>query len=143
MWAAESKPQPIPYSHKTHVALGLKCVECHTMPAPGELATFPKEAKCMSCHVAVKTDSPAIQKLAEFHKQQKAVPWVRVYKIPEYVYFSHRVHYKDGKVACEMCHGPVAERDVLTREKSNNMAECMFCHDERRISIACNFCHNP
>ncbi len=33
--------QPIPYSHKQHLAFGLKCQECHTNPEPGKLMTFP------------------------------------------------------------------------------------------------------
>ena len=58
IYAAE---QPIPYSHRKHVALGLECTACHTTPGKGEAATFPNEAKCMQCHTAVKKESPAIQ----------------------------------------------------------------------------------
>ena len=49
LWLAAVNPpeQPIPYSHKQHVALGLKCKDCHTMPDPGELMTIPAAAKCM------------------------------------------------------------------------------------------------
>ncbi|MGH9438607.1 MAG: cytochrome c3 family protein, partial [Terriglobia bacterium] len=56
--------QPIPYSHKTHLALGLTCATCHTNPDPGRLMTFPATSTCMQCHVAVAKDKPAIQKLA-------------------------------------------------------------------------------
>ena len=64
---------------------------------------------------------------AEFAKDKKPVPWVRVYQLPGYVWFSHKVHMKKG--ACETCHGPVAERDVLTREKPITMTACKACHD--------------
>ena len=39
--------QPVPYSHKTHLAMGLKCSNCHTNPDPGEVMGFPAESKCM------------------------------------------------------------------------------------------------
>jgi hypothetical protein len=45
----------------------------------------------MACHVEIKKDSEAIQKLADYHKKQEAIPWKRVYRVPEYVVFSHKV----------------------------------------------------
>jgi hypothetical protein len=135
-------PQPIPYSHKTHLALGLQCQQCHTIPDPGFSATFPKEEACMACHQTIKADSPAIQKLAEFHKNEKPVPWERVYRVPDYVWFSHELHHKEAKVACETCHGPVAERDVLGKEKSTSMASCMTCHAEMQAANECDVCHD-
>ena len=138
-WAAAV--QPLPYSHKTHLKMGLKCIECHTMPGKGEAATFPAETKCMQCHASVKTDSPHIQKLTEYAKKKEAVPWVRIYRVPEFVWFSHKVHTKIA--GCERCHGPVAERDVMTKEKPIDMNSCMACHDEHKASNECNLCHNP
>ena len=66
VFAAEPPVQPIPYSHKQHLALGLKCANCHEMPDPGEMMGIPAVSKCMTCHQAVKKDSPAIQKLSFF-----------------------------------------------------------------------------
>ena len=68
--AAEPAPpeQPIPYSHKTHLALGLQCQECHPNPEPGDRMTLPAPEKCMTCHSIVAKDKPAIQKLAEYAK---------------------------------------------------------------------------
>ena len=139
VWAAAE--QPLPYSHKTHLKMGLKCTECHTMPGKGEAATFPPETKCMQCHASVKTESPHIQKLTEYAKKKEAVPWVRLYRVPEFVWFSHKVHTK--VVDCARCHGPVAERDVMTKEKPIDMNSCMSCHDEHKASNECNLCHNP
>src|ERR1700730_3637773 len=50
--------QPIPYSHKQHLALGLQCKECHTSPEPGKLMTFPATEQCMQCHVTLAKDHP-------------------------------------------------------------------------------------
>jgi c(7)-type cytochrome triheme protein len=66
---------------------------------------------------------------------------VRIYRLPDYVWFSHKVHSK--KVTCESCHGAVAERNVLTRAKPITMKACMACHDEAEAPNECNTCHNP
>ena len=133
--------QPLPYSHKAHAALGLKCRNCHTLPGKGEMAAFPPESHCMGCHASVKRDSPHIQKLARFASEKKPVPWVRVYRLPDYVWFSHKVHVE--RTACETCHGSVGARDVLKQEKPITMAACMSCHDETAAPNECNTCHNP
>src|SRR5713101_10051671 len=71
--------QPIPYSHKKHLSLGLDCKDCHTNLEPGTLMTFPETGKCMLCHVTVAKNKPSIQKLAEYAKSKRVIPWVRVY----------------------------------------------------------------
>jgi hypothetical protein len=133
--------QPIPYSHKQHLALGLACKDCHANPDPGDAISFPASSKCMTCHGAIKKESPAIQKLATFDRNKQEVPWVRVYKIPDFVFFSHKTHLDAGE-KCEACHGQVAQRDRLFREGDLSMAGCMSCHRERNASQACNYCHD-
>jgi hypothetical protein len=137
------KAQPLPFSHKIHAATGMKCVECHAMSGRGWSAGFPAESKCMACHIAIKVDSPHIQKLAAFQQQGQAAPWERVYKIPNYVYFSHKRHFERAKISCETCHGPVASRDVLVKEKSLTMKDCMACHEKSGASNGCDVCHVP
>ncbi|MBI1787412.1 MAG: cytochrome c3 family protein [Acidobacteria bacterium] len=132
--------QPIPYSHKTHLKLGLKCAECHTLPGKGEAAGYPPESKCMACHAQVKRDSAAIGKLAGYFQLKKPVPWQQIYRLPDYVWFSHKRH---SKSACETCHGPVAERDVIVKEKAITMVACMACHEDTSAPNECNSCHNP
>lgn len=135
--------QPLPYSHKTHVALGLQCRDCHEIADPGFLAGYPAEVKCMACHSAVKTDSPHIQRLAKHHADGEPVPWNRVYRVPDYVWFSHASHVDDASVACETCHGPVAERQALYQEKPTTMAACMECHARNNAPNDCDLCHDP
>ena len=132
--------QPVPFNHKEHLARGLKCNSCHKNPDPGELMAYPPESFCMTCHQAVKTDSPHIQKLAAAAKEKKPIPWVRIYSLPDYVYFSHRVHTKAG-TTCETCHGPVRERDVITKEVVHNMRTCMACHAATKAPNDCDTCH--
>lgn len=135
-----AQTQPVPYSHKTHLGLGLKCNDCHKNPDPGEMMGFPPVSFCMTCHVSVKADSPHIQKLAAAAKENKQLPWVRVYQIPTYVYWSHRTHTQAG-ATCESCHGPVPQRDIITKEVVHNMGTCMDCHRKNKASSDCSFCH--
>lgn len=138
--ALYAQQQPLPYSHKTHMGLGLQCKSCHSNPDPGEVMGFPAETFCMGCHRAVKTDSPHIQKLAASAQAKQAIPWVRVYKLPDYVYFSHRVHTQAG-TPCETCHGPVREREVITKEVEHSMRTCMACHATHNAPNNCDTCH--
>jgi hypothetical protein len=142
---AQQKPdgpeQPIPYSHKQHLALGLTCKDCHTMPAPGDAMGFPASSKCMACHQTVKKDSPAIQKLAAFDREKQPIPWVRIYRVADFVTFSHQAHLKAG-AQCENCHGPVAQRDRMFREVSLSMSTCVQCHREHNADQGCEYCHD-
>lgn len=135
--------QPLPFSHKTHVGqASIKCLDCHAIKDPGFQAGYPKESACMGCHVTTKKDSPAIQKLAAMAKTKTAVPWVKIYSVPENVWFSHAVHVNDAKLECASCHGPVAEREVLFKEKPTNMFSCMACHSKHGANNGCDVCHN-
>lgn len=135
--------QPVPFSHKAHVAgAGVKCRDCHAIKDPGFQAGYPKETVCMGCHASIKKDSPAIQKLAGWAKSKTAAPWVKIYSVPDYVWFSHAVHVEDAKLECAGCHGPVAEREVLYKEKPTNMFSCMGCHTQHGAKNGCDVCHN-
>jgi hypothetical protein len=94
----------------------------------------------MLCHDNLKKDSPAMRKLTAYAKQNRPVPWVRIYKLPDFVFFSHARHAA-AKVECEACHGPVEKRDVLEREVPADMKTCVACHQDRGASAACNLCH--
>jgi len=133
--------QPIPFSHRQHLTQGLDCINCHELPEPGDFAGLPSTTRCMSCHLEIKKESPFIQRLAEWHKEGKPVPWKRVYRIPDYVFFSHKEHLGKGGAVCQDCHGPVRERDILRKEKETSMAACMDCHRARNASLACDYCH--
>src|SRR5215472_11997602 len=119
--------QPIPFSHKQHLALKLQCKMCHANPNPGEMMGIAAASVCMQCHSSIKTESPAIQKLASFAADKREIPWARVYQIPGYVDFSHKTHLNSG-ATCETCHGHVEQRDVLFRESNISMGGCMDCH---------------
>lgn len=133
--------QPLPFSHKTHAAQGLECSTCHTMPDPGYFAEIAGTDVCMGCHLEVKTDSAAIQKLAEAHRAGQQIEWEPVYTVPDFVYFSHREHVETAGAQCSACHGDVASKDVLAKERNISMPGCIACHKETNASVECDFCH--
>jgi len=133
--------QPLPYSHKTHVALGLQCQQCHTNPDPGALMTFPVTTTCMKCHNSIAKDRPAIAKLTEFARSSTPIPWVRVYQITPGVTWSHRKHLQAG-MQCAMCHGDVSQLAAMAQTTSVvAMASCIGCHQSHNASTACATCH--
>lgn len=134
--------QPIPYSHKTHLALGLKCQQCHTNPEPGALMTFPATTTCMMCHGKIAKDRPAIRKLSEFANSSQPIPWVRVYLLTSGVTWTHRKHLQAG-VQCTVCHGNVAQFDSMAQTTAVlAMASCIGCHQAHNASTACATCHS-
>ena len=134
--------QPIPYSHKLHLALGLQCNMCHKNPGKGALMTLPTAQTCMSCHKAIATDKPPIEKLAAYAKSGKPIPWVRVYVLLKGVNFSHKTHIT-AEVQCETCHGPVQNFEVQHQATSiTAMSVCLKCHKMNNAPTTCKTCHS-
>jgi hypothetical protein len=136
--------QPIAYSHKQHLAQGLDCATCHATARTDNPATLPPTATCMRCHATIKADSAEIQKVKDFDSRKEDVPWKRVYRLADYVYFSHKTHVTaDPPITCETCHGNVRELDVMQKLKDISMAACVDCHRQRSATIRCDGCHEP
>lgn len=133
--------QPLPFSHRSHAQLGLNCSTCHTMEGRGGSAGFPPVALCLSCHRGGKGENAAVGGRLEGYAQRgKSIPWVRVYKIPDFVFFSHKEHLASG-ATCATCHGAVELRDRLRQEVPTSMEHCMDCHKSQGASLDCHFCH--
>jgi len=136
--------QPIPFSHKTHLAMDLSCKDCHSNPepGPGNLMTFPATSKCMECHEVVATNKPSIQKLAQFAKSGQPISWVRVYQVLPGVNWGHRKHLQAG-MQCAMCHGDVSQSDAMAVTTSvTSMASCIGCHEANHAPTVCRTCHS-
>ena len=134
--------QPVPFSHRQHaVTARLACADCHTTASRAERAGLPNAARCVSCHTTIAKDAPGVQALRRIAASNAQINWTRIYKLPEYVFFSHERHAK-ANVDGAACHGPVAQRDVLAKEVSTGMAACMDCHRQRKASIDCTVCHH-
>jgi hypothetical protein len=115
-------PQPVAFSHRVHART--PCTQCHTTVSKAARAGLPDAAQCRACHPS----------------EKREMAWVRVYKVPDFVVFSHEKHV-NARVTCAECHGAVSTREVLAKEVSTSMTACMSCHVRRQASTACNLCH--
>ena len=105
--AAKPSAQPINFPHNVHVqTYKLDCQYCHSDARRSEYAGLPSVQRCLGCHKITAADKPEIQKLAQYAAKNEPIPWVRVFKVPEFTYFPHKAHVRGG-VACQTCHGPV------------------------------------
>jgi hypothetical protein len=140
---APAPVQPLPYSHRQHIEQGLECLECHVNPDAGSLMTFPATETCTSCHDTMPSGTPALRQLKTYASSGKPIPWVRVYQLPDYVYWSHATHL-EAEIACTLCHGAVPERDVIALETNiTTKPGCVTCHNARQVLMGCGDCHEP
>lgn len=133
-------PQPVDFNHKLHTAAKIACLDCHPGAEAKERAGLPQREQCMLCHAAIAADRAEVRKLAALPAEAK-IPWRRVYRVPDFVFFSHRSHAA-ASIGCARCHGPVETRETLAQEISTNMIACMNCHADRQASNECFLCHD-
>lgn len=137
--SATAPTQPIAFNHKLHAQTAkMACNDCHEPRGDGSTLALPQPPKCMTCHSSVAADKPDIKRLAEAAKNEDPIQWVRVYRIPSFVTFSHKTH---AGSTCEECHGPVAERTAIAQEKDTNMGSCIACHQAKGAPATCDTCH--
>jgi hypothetical protein len=123
-----SPRQPVPYSHKLHAGnLGIDCRYCHSTVEKSAFAALPAAEVCMNCHARVKKDSPLLQPVRESYASGQPVPWVRIHRLPDYVYFNHASHVTAG-VSCVSCHGRVDQMLEVRLVQPLSMAWCLDCH---------------
>ena len=134
-------PQPVAFSHRIHAGkLTLSCQECHSGAATGDEAKLPPLDLCLRCHRTIKADSPEVAKLRAAQEEGKRIAWVPVYRVPDFVFFSHATHIHAG-LPCAQCHGAVETHDVLQKEISTSMNACLDCHRKRKAPVGCSTCH--
>lgn len=137
--AAAAPAQPIAFNHKQHVqGAKMTCNDCHEPRSNGDTLAMPQPPKCMSCHTTVAAEKPDIKRIAEAAKNEDPISWVRVYRVPSFVTFSHKTH---SGSTCEECHGPVAERVAIAPEKDMHMGSCIACHASKGAPATCDTCH--
>jgi menaquinone reductase, multiheme cytochrome c subunit len=120
--------QPVPYSHKLHAGdLGMDCYYCHYTANKSSHAAVPQTEVCMNCHTRVKPQSPRLEKIRDSFSTGKPVEWVRVHRLPDYVFFNHQAHVTVG-VSCVSCHGRVDQMVEVKQMEPLNMAFCLDCH---------------
>jgi hypothetical protein len=120
--------QPVPHSHATHVdQLGLDCRYCHSAVDQSWYANIPSATVCMNCHSQVLPNDPRLALVRQSAESGEPIPWVKVHRIPDYVYFNHAVHVNRG-VSCVGCHGQINQMVEVQHTESLSMSFCLDCH---------------
>ncbi|GAB4203344.1 MAG: c-type cytochrome [Bacteroidia bacterium] len=146
--------QPIKFSHKIHAGDNeIACQYCHNGVEKSRHSGIPTVNICMNCHKGIqegpntgKTEIAKIYAAAGYdpstgkYDESKANPirWIKVYNLPDHVYFSHQQHVVVGKLQCEQCHGNVKEMDVIEQKNPLTMKWCINCHRETEVQMAGN-----
>lgn len=123
-----AKEQPVPFSHKHHVAgVGLDCRYCHSSVEGSSFAGMPSTAVCMGCHSQIWSESSTLEPVRRSLDEDRPLRWIRVHDLPDFVYFDHSIHVKKG-IGCTSCHGRVDRMPLLWQVESLHMEWCLECH---------------
>lgn len=123
-----AKEQPVQFSHKHHAGeLGIDCRYCHTTVEKLAYAGMPATKTCMNCHSQIWTNAEILEPVRDSWRTDESIEWIKVYDLPEYVYFNHSIHVNKG-VGCATCHGRVDLMNVLWQEPTLQMEWCLDCH---------------
>jgi len=135
--------QPISFNHKKHLGQGLECASCHKYFKTQNFSGIPDITTCLECHKEPVTKSPEEEKIRQFEKKGEGIPWKRIYRQPDHVFFSHRRHVVLGKMQCETCHGNIAESEKPPSKPwvKMTMRWCMDCHTKQKVTNDCLACH--
>jgi hypothetical protein len=130
--------QPVPFSHKLHNDdLGIDCRYCHNLVEVSPHANVPPTQTCMNCHALIKPDSEKLTKIRESWNLKKPMQWVRIHKLPDYVYFDHSVHLRAG-VGCAGCHGNINQLEVVRQNMPLSMSPRLLICTGPRLTIKWN-----
>ena len=165
---ARAPRQPIFFNHVIHAgSFQIPCQYCHADARRSEYAGLPSVERCLGCHKIIGAgDNPEIAKIQGYAGRGEPIPWMRVFKVPEFVYFPHKPHVR-ADVACQTCHGPIERMPVVgadtgpaltddlvrlvglhPRQRPLTMGWCVECHrhenDTRKTQAPfdCVACHH-
>ena len=153
--------QPIHFSHKIHAGDNkIDCKYCHSSARVSKTSGIPSLNVCMNCHknISEYTSETTAEYTKEFYDAQiqklydaygwdgqkqdlskaKPVKWVRVHNLPDFAYFNHSQHVTVAGVACQKCHGPVEEMEILEQHSPLTMGWCVNCHKETNVKVEGN-----
>lgn len=136
--------QPVPFSHALHAGeLKMDCRYCHNSVDKSAHSTIPPTQTCINCHSpktsaksptggapalsAVHSDSKKLKPIHDSWRTGESVDWIRVHRLPDFVYFNHSAHVNRG-VSCVSCHGRVDQMEIVYQAKDQSMAWCIDCH---------------
>lgn len=122
--------QPVPFSHEHHVSgLGIDCRYCHSSVEESAFAGFPPTQTCMTCHSQIWTNAELLEPVRRSWQTGLPLPWRRVHKLPDYVFFNHSIHVQKG-MGCAVCHGQIELMPLTYKAETLRMQWCLDCHRE-------------
>lgn len=156
--------QPIHYSHKIHAGANqIECKYCHSSARVSKHSGIPALNVCMNCHRNIAEYNGEedlengytkdfytneIKKLyaavgwdeenQQYTGETQPVKWVRIHNLPDFVYFNHAQHVEVGEIACQKCHGPVEEMEIMYQYSPLTMGWCINCHRETNVQVEDN-----
>ena len=128
-----SPVQPVEFSHKTHIQLGLNCSFCHPSALRSPKAGISDTQSCMTCHRHIMPDSPRIAPLRKAVDRSfpeytgDPINWIMVNTWAGHAKFSHQAHTSRG-VGCTDCHGNVERMNATSSPQNRGMRWCIECH---------------
>lgn len=141
---AERVEQPIQFNHQKHVkGAGLECSTCHEYYATSEHSGLPSLATCQVCHAEALTPSSEEAKLRTLMTSDPQTSFRKLFRLADHVRYSHRRHVVAGSLACETCHGAIAESTAPPAYPAVRitMDTCTRCHADRGVKTDCTDCH--
>ena len=136
--------QPIDFSHYVHnTKYKIPCMACHQRVLFDARAGIPNVDVCSACHFSLVKKMPKEEQVFKYVKSHKQIPWLSIYYVPDFVYFSHRRHVGIGKLDCKLCHGDMGSltSPPTTQFLHIRMQNCINCHEQRHVSTDCGQCH--
>ena len=157
--------QPIHYSHRIHAGDNkIECKYCHSSARVSKHSGIPSLNVCMNCHksigeVAEVTQAEGLveygvnynKEIGKLYKavgwdvdkqsytgETEPVKWVRIHNLPDFAYFNHSQHVEVAGVACQKCHGPVEEMEIMYQYAPLTMGWCINCHRETNVKVEGN-----
>ena len=156
--------QPIHYSHKIHAGANqIECKYCHSSARVSKHSGIPSLNVCMNCHRNIAEYNgeedlengytkdfytKEIKKLyaavgwdeenQAYTGETQPVKWVRIHNLPDFVYFNHAQHVEVGEIACQKCHGPVEEMEIMYQYSPLTMGWYINCHRETNVKVESN-----
>src|SRR5207244_1834675 len=112
----------------------LVSVITHGGPAQGLAPTMPPFDRTLSAD-QIRRLVAFVRPLAKPDYRGAPIPWVRVFKVPEFTYFPHKAHVR-ADVACQDCHGPIERMPVVGADTgpalTNDLAHLVGLHPPSR-----------
>lgn len=123
-----TRQQPVQFSHKHHVGDdGIDCRYCHTGVETSAVAGIPPTKTCMNCHSVLFNNVAYLEPIRASYREDKSIEWVRVHRLPDFVYFNHSIHVNKG-VGCSTCHGAINQMPLVFQASTLEMQWCIDCH---------------